>query len=837
VSAEAAALHSPRKLVSFLDAVPFAAALLTVRDDSRGGAGRPFDVVHCNKAWRAFWRYGGAPDSAADNQPGELIERFVDIAQARELSRCIVAGLPFDSLAPCDLDGPRLLHVHGFRLGTFYVLMLELVANPEQLEACWPAQPGLEARACEFGYMAGLAPDGRWRVTASSPDFRAVLQVGDTVDGWLDWAIPADRPALRSRNLQLLSGASRSDSYTLALPGERRVRLADSVVPVRHPATQEVIGLLGRVRVLPKTDESRESRSSAAAAPATRPAGPVACDWQPIVRILDSMQIAALLVAPDGRIAVGSAAAADLLGEPVEQLIGGSAIELLFSDEDSGMTALAAALSKSSASDDAVFEPDVGDTPGQPAGALMSMTLQPILIGSDPYVMVRLTADPPIESRLRDVHYFDSSTGLPNRFLCLDRLRQNIGRCAVAETMLAVLVLEIDHRALADRSLGRSMEEGVLAAIARRLVGAIGGLDTAARLTESRFAVIVSGVAGPDDAARTAQALLDQLREPVAVAGHELGVVAKIGIAVFPDDGDDADALLAHAEVALDRQADAFGAGYRFFTSAMNAASSNRLLLEQQLLDAVERNEFLLLYQPQISFASSRIVGMEALIRWRHPELGMVPPAEFIPLAEETGAIIAIGEWVLETACRELQRWFEVGVAPLRLAINISGRQYNDPSLVEGIGRTLRAIGFPAHLLELELTESVIMEDVVDAARRLGALHELGVNLAVDDFGTGYSSLSYLKRFPIRSLKVDRSFVRDIAHNESSAAIARALIAFGSALGLKIIAEGVESHDQYDILRGCGCDELQGYLFSRPVPAEDARKLATERRHLPMVRS
>ncbi len=406
--------------------------------------------------------------------------------------------------------------------------------------------------------------------------------------------------------------------------------------------------------------------------------------------------------------------------------------------------------------------------------------------------MVRLAADAPVESRLRDAHYFDSATGLPNRFLCLDRLRQNIGRCAVAESMAAVLVLEIDHRPLLDRSLGRGTDEAVLAAVARRLVSAIGGLDTAARLTEARFAVIVSSLAGPDDAARTAKALLDQLREPVAVAGHEFGVIAKIGIAVFPEDGDDAEALMAHAESALDRQAGASGAGYRFFTNAMNAASSNRLLLEQQLLDAVERNEFLLLFQPQISFASSRIVGMEALIRWRHPELGMVPPAEFIPLAEETGAIIAIGEWVLETACRELQRWFEMGVAPLRLAINISGRQYNDPNLVEGIGRSLRAIGFPAHLLELELTESVIMEDVVDAAKRLGALHELGVNLAVDDFGTGYSSLSYLKRFPIRSLKVDRSFVRDIAHNESSAAIARAIIAFGSALGLKIIAEGVE---------------------------------------------
>ncbi len=345
--------------------MPFAAMLLTAYDDLEVGAGRPFEVIHRNEAWRAFWRSAGAPESAADSGPGVLIERLVDVAQARELCRCIAAGLPFDSLAPCDLDGPCLLHLHGCRVDAFYVLILEHVAHPERLEACWPAQPGLKGRAREFSYMAGLAPDGRWRVTASSPDFRTVLQVGDSVEGWLDWAVPADRHRLRSRNFRLMSGVSLSDSYTLALPGGWRVRLEESIVPVRHPATREVIGLLGHVRVLQDVDERQESRPSVAIAPAALPAGPFAFDPQLITQILDLMRIAALLVAPNGRIALSSAAAADLLGESVEAMVGRSAIDLLFSDEDSAMTALAEALSKSTVSDEPVVEPEVTGTSWQ----------------------------------------------------------------------------------------------------------------------------------------------------------------------------------------------------------------------------------------------------------------------------------------------------------------------------------------------------------------------------------------------------------------------------------------------------------------------------------------
>jgi diguanylate cyclase (GGDEF)-like protein len=737
-------------------------------------------------------------------------------------------------LIACDRDGPRAVRVWGFSFGDLYAVLLEQILEPERIALLWSMNGCGDETAVAFTYMAGLGPDGRWRISASVPDFRAVLGLADDADGWLQWVAGADRPALRSRNLQLIQGTNHTGRYTLDLPDGRVVNLRDSARPVCHPLSQEVIGLLGRVEVLGGLALASEAIEATQATQVGFRSLPANSDLEQLCRGLELAHIPALLLDLDAMIIRCTAAASGILGEMSDNLVGRSAVGILFASAETASRKLEEASSAAAENTEPVVQVEVQASLG--AAAPPRMKLKSLALDGDRQILVCLDGEATFDRGLHDAPYFDGATGLPSRFLCLDRLRQNIARSADGGSNLAVLVLEIDRWSLIGRSFGRTVAESTMAEIARRIVATIGGLDTAARLADSRLAVIAGNLAGPDDAARTAEALLDRLGEPVIVGDREIEVGGSIGIAVFPEDGDCAETLIAHAEAALNRKTGGEELDYRFYTSAMNTAFSDRQLFEQQLLDAVERDEFLLLYQPQISFASSRIVGMEALIRWRHPELGMVPPAEFVPLAEETGAIGAIGEWVLETACRELHGWFSAGVAPLRLAINISGRQYNDPKLVASIQRTLEDTGFPPHLLELELTESVIMEDVVDAARRLGDLHALGINLAVDDFGTGYSSLSYLRRFPIRSLKVDRSFVRDIAHNEASAAVARAIIAFGSALGLKVIAEGVESHDQYEILRGCGCDELQGYLFSRPVPADDARKLATERRHLPLVR-
>ncbi len=829
-----------------MDALPLAAALLA----PAGGEGgeRPV-LVLTNAAWQSLWQPHLGTNATSPAGLDQLLDQLVDPAQATVLVDAINVKERLDQPLALDLEGPALWRGWGCDLGRHYLLVLEPVAEPERLASDWPGGAGAAAHATGFRYTAALAADGSWRIGTSAPDYRRLLGLDPESHGWLHFAARASRRALRSRHLQLVAGIPQTTAYALDLPDGRSLTLGDTAVPIRHPGTNEVIGLVGWARVGDATVATNAGRPSAVAVPAVSPVPDLAA----IVQVLDASGTAALLLDRAGEVLAVGDRAARRLGRTAETLRGHSAWPVLLSDEAMQAAAFARLLNDLLGPDAAGEVALVAGREDTSTGRPLELGLASLDLGGRRLILVTLAdasgpahehnsglaalAEAATDNRLRDALYVDPVTGLPNRFLLLDRLRQNIARVAANGGQLAVLVLEVERLALVERSFGRSTAEALLEALGRRFADAIGRLDTAAHLGEARFAVLAGNLGSADDPARIAQLLLDQLSTPLAVGEREIGTSGQVGIAVFPDDGETAEILLAHAETALERLPKSQAPAYHFYTSAMNRASSERLLLEQQLIDAIERDEFLLLYQPQISFASSRIVGMEALIRWRHPELGMVPPAEFIPLAEETGAIVAIGEWVMRTACRELVGWLDAGVAPLRLALNISGRQYNDPNLVPSVRGTLEATGFPPHLLELELTESVIMEDVVDAALRLGDLHSLGINLAVDDFGTGYSSLSYLKRFPIRSLKVDRSFVRDIAHNESSASIARAIIAFGSALGLKVIAEGVESHDQYDILRGCGCDELQGYLFSRPIPAEDAKKLATERRHLPLVRA
>ena len=860
MSSDRNAPTDPLSLEVLLDALPLAAALV----ETAAAAGEGRRLVARNLAWKQLWRgfgpNGGAAGTAVPDTLDHLVAALVDAGQATALAAAIEERRPLDLVLALDLEGPVLWHARGCGLGEHYLLALEPVAEPEELVADWPDDGRAIAHGPGFRYSAALTPDGSWRITSSAPDFRGLLGLDPLSRGWLHLAARSSRKALRSRHLRLLAGSPETSSYGLDLPDGRVLELTDQAVPIRHPATGEVIGLAGWVllerpvrdgsgrAVAPAVLPRASPESGPQTAPATVPESAIAGAGQAIVRTLEAVGAGALLLDDRGRpIAMGEQATRRL-GLAAAVLDAGSLWPHLLPEETISGDKFAALLNDllAPARGTGAAARTLGGRADVESGRPLELGLCPLDLAGRRLILVVLAealaegaqgSAAGGDSRLRDALYFDAVTGLPNRFLCLDRLRQNIARTSANGEHLAVLVLEIERLAVVERAYGRTTAERLRAALAERLAGAIGQLDSGAYLGEARFAVLAGNLAAADEAARIAQFVLDQFREPVLVADREIGSRGRIGIAVFPEDGDTAEALLARAETALERLPPSQEPAYRFYSPAMNAASSDRLLLEQQLLDAIERDEFLLLYQPQISFASSRIVGMEALIRWRHPELGMVPPAEFIPLAEESGAIVAIGEWVMRTACRELAGWLDAGVAPLRLALNISGRQYNDADLVPSVRQTLESTGFPPHLLELELTESVIMEDVVDAAKRLGDLHELGINLAVDDFGTGYSSLSYLKRFPIRSLKLDRSFVRDIAHNETSASIARAIIAFGSALGLKVIAEGVESHDQYDILRGCGCDELQGYLFSRPIPAEDARKLATERRHLPLVRT
>lgn len=425
------------------------------------------------------------------------------------------------------------------------------------------------------------------------------------------------------------------------------------------------------------------------------------------------------------------------------------------------------------------------------------------------------------EETLRSLAYLDPLTGLPNRLLFIDRLTQAIERARRAQQLLAVMIVDLDRFKLVNDSLGFERGDQLLKAVGERLRGVLRRSDTVARLASDRFLVLITGLASTDPIVKVAHKLLRALEAPFVVNGHELTVTAGIGIAVFPHDGEDASTLVKNADIALGR-AKELGRGHvQFYTNDMNAQAFERLMLESRLHRALDNGELVVFYQPQVSLRTGRVVGVEALARWFHPELGLVPPAEFIPLAEETGLILPIGYWAIETACLQVRHWqAELERPDLRLAVNLSARQFQHPELPKMIAAILERTGFPARCLELELTESVVMREAGESQKRMRELTRLGVALAIDDFGTGYSSLAYLRSFPIRSLKIDRSFVQDLDRDPSSVTIVQAIVALGASLGLNVVAEGVETAQQLRLLRRMGCHEIQGFLVSRALPAD-----------------
>ncbi|OYW15049.1 MAG: GGDEF domain-containing protein [Hydrogenophilales bacterium 12-64-6] len=419
----------------------------------------------------------------------------------------------------------------------------------------------------------------------------------------------------------------------------------------------------------------------------------------------------------------------------------------------------------------------------------------------------------------------DSLTGLPNRSLLRDRIEQAIVKAQRDNHLVAVVFVDLDHFKLINDSLGHHVGDRLLLEVADRLLACVRGHDSVARQGGDEFVLVLTELHEENEILAIVSRLLEIISQPWMDEGQEYGLSCSVGISCYPQDGGDPDALLRCADAAMYKAKESGRSTYHFYTPELNLAISERLELENSLRHALEREEFRVYYQPRIDVASGRIIGAEALIRWDCPGKGIIPPDSFISIAEETGLIIPIGQWILEEACRQNSAWQRAGLPPINVSVNLSPIQFRHTGLVQSVASALAQAGLDPAFLELELTESFVMHDAERINVAMKSLKTLGVDIAVDDFGTGYSSLSYLKRFPVDRLKVDKSFVRDIDSDPDDAAIVRAIITLGHALGLKVVAEGVETLAHLEFLRQHGCDELQGYYFSRPIPALEMEAL------------
>lgn len=435
------------------------------------------------------------------------------------------------------------------------------------------------------------------------------------------------------------------------------------------------------------------------------------------------------------------------------------------------------------------------------------------------------------QEKLDHLAHHDPLTGLPNRLLLIQRLEKAIRNARRHASLLAVVFIDLDRFKHINDSLGHSVGDQLLRSVAKRLQGAVRENDTVSRIGGDEFVLILEDIEKTDDVLNLIKKLMRHLESPHQLDEQVISITPSIGVCLYPADGEDPSALLRNADAAMYRAKEEGRNTFSYYTEELTRNAYERVMLENQLALAIKQDEFELYYQPQIDMQSGRLVGMEALIRWTSPELGQVSPAQFIPVAEDSGAIHVIGEWVLRDACRQGRRWLENGNAFGRISVNVAGPQIQRGGLPEIVADILKQTGMPAECLELEITESFIMQHTQSVVEQLQALRELGVSLAIDDFGTGHSSLAYLKQLPVHKLKVDQSFVRDIPGDPNDMAIVDAVIAMGRSLGLTVVAEGVETQQQADFLRKAGCHLAQGYLYGRPAPVDEISELADRNRY------
>jgi diguanylate cyclase (GGDEF)-like protein/PAS domain S-box-containing protein len=433
------------------------------------------------------------------------------------------------------------------------------------------------------------------------------------------------------------------------------------------------------------------------------------------------------------------------------------------------------------------------------------------------------------EDRIHHMAHHDPLTGLPNRSLLDDRVEQAMLYAQRYDRQLTVMFIDLDNFKLINDSLGHNAGDELLKTAAQRMVESVRSTDTVLRLGGDEFVIVLLDQTGSASAVSSPlQKLHEAIAQPMMLAGKEVQITCSMGLATYPDDGMDSDTLLMHADAAMYRAKELGRNNYQFYTADMNRQVHEKLAMHEGLRNAIARNELFLMYQPQVDMRSGKIIGMEALIRWRHPELGVISPVTFIPVAEETALIVSIGEWVLHTACRQNKAWQDAGLPRSVVSVNVSARQFKEGDLIGRVARALNESGLQPQYLALELTESLIMQDLQQALETMEKLREMGVQLSIDDFGTGYSSLSALKKFPIARLKLDRSFVSDLPHDHDDKVIAMAVVSLGHQLNLRVVAEGIETQEQFAFLRDNGCDEMQGDYFSKPLLREEMLDLLSK---------
>lgn len=433
------------------------------------------------------------------------------------------------------------------------------------------------------------------------------------------------------------------------------------------------------------------------------------------------------------------------------------------------------------------------------------------------------------EDRINFMANHDALTGLPNRVLLKDRLAQALLYAQRYRHWATVVFVDLDGFKLINDTLGHNVGDELLKAVAKRMVGCVRAIDTVVRIGGDEFVVLLFDQPKALDIVSTVvEKIQSAITEPYQIDDRELRVTCSIGVANYPDDGKDADTLLANADAAMYRAKETGRDNFQFFTPELNVRAREELVLREGLRTAIARHEFVLHYQPQIDLPLRHIFAVEALLRWDHPTLGLVPPGKFIPMAEQSGLIVQIGDFVLHEACRQNKAWQDAGLPPVTICVNVSARQFEERTFVDRVASALHKSGLEAKYLELELTESLLMQDVEQAVATMAQLQEVGVQLSIDDFGTGYSSLSALRTFPVARLKIDRTFIKDLPANAHDRAVTTAVISLGKKLNLRVIAEGVETEEQIRFLRDNDCDELQGFHFSRPVPARDFEQLLSE---------